>query len=112
MSKYGNKKVVFQKIKFRLKLNVFFPIFAAQCNIKILFTYTIKFNLQESFGEKGHIIKSIIYIADFQVENIVYDFKGVETEIFRIKKKLFLKKYPEFELQVVTNFMVKRGNWK
>lgn len=64
-----------------------------------------KYILQESFkkGKKTH--RAITYIADFQYQEngktIVEDFKGFETEAFKIKRKLFEKRYPDKELRIV-----------
>ena len=61
--------------------------------------------LYESFkkGKKTH--RAITYIADFQYQEngktIVEDFKGIETEAFKIKRKLFEKRYPDKELRIV-----------
>ena len=49
-----------------------------------------------STKKKG--IRAITYIADFQYEEdgrtVVEDVKGFLTEVYKLKKKLFLKKYP------------------
>lgn len=51
------------------------------------------------------------YIADFQyleespegaVSMIIEDVKGVETEVFKIKKKLFEALYPQFRLTLIS----------
>ncbi|WP_306428755.1 DUF1064 domain-containing protein [Siminovitchia terrae] len=39
------------------------------------------------------------YIADFEIRNTdgsieVVDVKGVKTDVFRMKEKMFLKRYP------------------
>lgn len=64
-----------------------------------------KFLLQESFRKNGKTYRKIDYIADFQYEEngkiVVEDVKGKETEVFRLKHKLFEKKYPELELRVI-----------
>lgn len=63
-----------------------------------------EFILQEAYvNNKGKKIRSITYRADFQIGNTVIDFKGMETEVFKIKKKLFEKLYPEYDFQVVKN---------
>lgn len=60
-----------------------------------------KFLLQESFRLDGKTHRKIEYIADFKywdVEKgswVVEDVKGVKTEVYKIKKKLFLKIYGE-----------------
>ena len=64
-----------------------------------------KFLLQESFKKNGKTYRKIEYIADFQyTENnktIVEDVKGKETEVFKLKYKLFEFKYPELELKII-----------
>lgn len=57
------------------------------------------FLLVEGFKCRGKSYRDIRYIADFAYTEVrtglqvVEDVKGVETEVFRLKKKLFLKKY-------------------
>ena len=64
-----------------------------------------RFLLQEGFKKNGKTYRKIDYIADFKyIENdkiIVEDTKGQETEIFKLKHKLFEYKYPEYELKIV-----------
>lgn len=64
-----------------------------------------KFLLQESFRKNGKTFRKIEYIADFQYEEngkiIVEDVKGKETEVFKLKRKLFEKKYPALELKII-----------
>ena len=57
--------------------------------------------LQESFKHKisGKTIRPITYIADFVVvdkdgDTTVVDIKGTETDVFKLKKKMFMYKYP------------------
>ena len=58
-----------------------------------------KFELQESFKSQGKTHRAITYIADFmyydleQKKQVVEDVKGVRTEVYKIKKKMFLKRY-------------------
>lgn len=64
-----------------------------------------KFLLQESFKKNGKTYRKIEYIADFMYEEngkiIVEDVKGKETEVFKLKHKLFEKKYPALELRII-----------
>lgn len=64
-----------------------------------------KFLLQESFKKNGNTYRKIDYVADFKyIENgktIVEDVKGLQTDVFKIKHKLFEKKYPELELRII-----------
>lgn len=64
-----------------------------------------EFILQESFKDRhGRHHRAIKYRADFKyVQNghtIIEDVKGVETAVFKIKKKLFIKKYPGLILRI------------
>ena len=64
-----------------------------------------KFLLQESFRKNGKTYRKIEYIADFQYEEngkiIVEDVKGKETEVFKLKRKLFEDKYRGLELKII-----------
>lgn len=64
-----------------------------------------RFLLQESFKKNGKTYRKIEYIADFKyIENgktIVEDVKGMQTDVFKLKHKLFEKIYPELELRIV-----------
>ena len=63
------------------------------------------FLLQEAFKKNGRTFRKIEYIADFKyIENgktIVEDVKGIQTDVFKLKHKLFEKKYPDFELRII-----------
>lgn len=56
-----------------------------------------KFELQEGFRLDGHAIRGITYVADFSYvfrgKRIVEDVKGMKTQVYSLKKKLFLHKY-------------------
>lgn len=64
-----------------------------------------EFILQKPFERDGKKERAIKYIADFEyVEDdklIVEDVKGIETEGFRLKRRLFLKRFPDIELRIV-----------
>lgn len=54
--------------------------------------------LQESFKLKGETIRAIKYVADFEYETksgelVTEDVKGVKTQVYKLKKKLFENKY-------------------
>ncbi len=56
------------------------------------------FELQEGFKDtQGRKYRPITYIADFGYTDgssrVVEDVKGMRTEVYRIKKKLFIHKY-------------------
>jgi len=57
-----------------------------------------KFLLQEAFKRNGKKYRAITYTADFRVTwkdgtVEVIDTKGYRTQVYRLKKKLFLAKY-------------------
>lgn len=60
-----------------------------------------RFLLQDEFFDKNEIKhKKIEYVADFMYidkcgKTIVEDVKGVLTDVYKIKKKMFLKKYDD-----------------
>ena len=64
-----------------------------------------RFTLQGSFQYQGKTERAIVYVADFAyMENGVYvveDVKGVQTPVFKIKRKMFLSKYPRIDFRIV-----------
>ena len=66
----------------------------------------VPFILQDSFKKNGKTYRKIEYIADFVYEEkgqtIVEDTKGMKTDVFKIKQKLFEYKYPNLTLKIVT----------
>lgn len=60
-----------------------------------------RFLLQDEFFDKNGVKhKKIEYVADFfyidkEGRNVVEDVKGVLTDVYKIKKKMFLKKYDD-----------------
>lgn len=108
MSKYHNQKIIIDGIKFDSKAEG-----RRYQELKLLqrageiedLQLQPKFLLQPSFKKNGKTYRKIEYIADFDyyVGNklIVEDVKGMETEVFKLKKKMFDYKYNDIELRVV-----------
>ena len=84
------------------------------CRLKLLlqakeiksFGLQPKYELQEGFDKNGKRHRPIAYYADFVVENLdgtmeVIDIKGFETQVFKIKRKLFEYKYPDLSLKII-----------
>lgn len=108
MNKYRNKKVIvddyifdsiqeskrYEELKLLLKANKI-------QNLEL----QPHFLLQESFKKNGKTYRKIEYIADFKYEQeeqvIVEDVKGIQTDVFKIKHKLFEKKYPNLTLKII-----------
>ena len=94
--KYGNKKVLINGIKFDSKkeANRYYELMLLQkAGIVSSLELQPRFLLQESFKKNGKTYRKIEYIADFKyIENgkiIVEDVKGFETDVFKLKNKLF-----------------------
>lgn len=65
-----------------------------------------EFELQPEFKKRNKKYRKIVYIADFMYmdrkgNKIIEDCKGMETEVFRIKRKLFEYKYPDLTLTLI-----------
>lgn len=66
-----------------------------------------RFVLQEKFTDASGVKhRAIEYVGDFSYEEcetgklVVVETKGFETQAWRIKRKLFLYRYPQYELQI------------
>lgn len=64
-----------------------------------------RYRLQDGFDKNGVRHRSIDYVADFEIHHNdgsieVVDVKGYKTQVFRIKQKMFEKKYP-YKLSIV-----------
>ena len=102
-SKYHNKKVIYKGIKFDSKKERARFITLKQLEkMGIIESLELqkKFLLQEGYtNAKGKKIRPIYYIADFYycdyIDNkwVVEDVKGVRTDVYKLKKKLFEYKY-------------------
>ena len=66
-----------------------------------------KFLLLDTFKKNGKTYKQISYYADFvyfdvySKKTIVEDVKGVKTQVYKIKRKLFEYKYPDLTIKEV-----------
>ena len=108
--KYGNKKTIVDEIIFDslAESKYYQQLKWLQEHKEILF-FRVQpvYLLQEAFEKDGEKHRRIDYIADFEVHHKdgsieVIDVKGVETDVFKIKEKMFHKKYPH-RLSVITN---------
>lgn len=109
-SKYNNKKTVLDNIKFDsqkeaerysvLKLLL-------RCGEISDLKLQPEFILQKAFKKNGKNFRAITYSADFQYFDkkknkiIIEDVKGMETEVFKLKRKIFEYKFPDFELTLI-----------
>ena len=108
MNKYYNQETIVDGIKFQSKKEA-----QRYLELKLLqkageisnVELQPKFILQEKFKKKGKTYREINYIADFKyIENgqvVVEDVKGLKTDVFQIKHKLFEYKYLDLELRII-----------
>lgn len=101
MNKYRNRKVMIDNILFDSKKEAnyytYLKLLESAGKIKNL-ELQKKFILQGKFKLNGKSIREISYIADFVYEDEdgkvhVLDTKGYRTDVYKLKKKLFMKKF-------------------
>lgn len=108
-AKYGNRKVQVDGIEFDSELEakryMQLKLLQQAGEIKNL-KLQVPFLLQEGFKKNRKTYKKIEYIADFVYEEngqtVVEDTKGIKTDVFKIKQKLFEYKYPDLNLKIIT----------
>lgn len=108
-NKYNNQKTVVDGITFDSKKEAKYysmlKILKQAGEIKD-FGLQPRYELQPAFKKNGVKYRPITYIADFVITNNdgtteIVDVKGVETQVFKIKQKLFEYMYPDLSLKVV-----------
>lgn len=65
----------------------------------LFFELQPRYRLQHPFEKDGVKHRAIDYVADFEIHHKdgsieVVDVKGTQTQVFKIKEKMFHKKYP------------------
>lgn len=107
-NKYRNNKVIVDGIEFDSKkeANRYKELkFLEKCGKISDLKLQPKFLLQEKFKKNGITHRAIYYIADFSyydIENknyVVEDTKGMKTEVYKLKKKMFEYKYHSLKLE-------------
>lgn len=101
MSKYNARKTIVDGIKFDSRKEARrykeLKLLERAGEIKNL-QLQPRFTLQESFKYQGKTERKISYVADFMYldkdgQVVVEDTKGYRTQTYKLKRKLFLKKY-------------------
>ena len=116
MSKYNSKKVEIDGIIFDSKDEALYYNCLKDKKLKfdiLDFELQPKFILQEGFKKNGKTFKPITYKGDFRVYNLdgtscIVDVKGMATDVFKIKYKMFCNKFDE-ELKLIAR-SVKYGD--
>lgn len=109
-NKYGNKKIIYDGIKFDSKKErnhyIGLKVLERAGEIKDLELQKV-FELQPSFKKNGKTYRKTTYIADFYYfsvkdnKYIVEDTKGFKTEVYKLKKKMFEYKYKDLEIKEI-----------
>lgn len=111
MNKYHSKKTKVNGITFDSKAEA-----QRYCELLLLIRHgditdlvlQPEYELIPAFKKNGKRYRKTVYKADFSyidVKNnkvIVEDVKGVKTPVYRLKKKLFEYRYPEYEILEIT----------
>lgn len=108
MPKYHNRKVENNGIVFDSQAEAkhygYLRLLEAAGDISGLHVHPV-YTLQEAFIYRGIRVRAITYEADFAYieddEQVVVDVKGVETEVFKLKAKLFKRLYPDVRFEIV-----------
>ena len=107
--KYGNKITEVNGIAFDSKKEAaYYEDLLLQQRIGAVKSIELQpeFVLQPGYEREGKKIRSIIYRADFKVTeasgHIYYvDTKGMRTQVYLIKKKMLLYRYPDIDFREV-----------
>jgi hypothetical protein len=116
MTKYNAKKTIVQGIKFDSQMEADYFLYLLEQLDKgevLAFVLQPKFEIHPAFEKRGIKFRKIEYNADFGIitlngENIIIDVKGTETAAFKLKSKMFERKFPQ-ELKLVTRAPKKFG---
>lgn len=108
MSKYRAKKTEVDGIKFdskkEAKRYIALRELEKKGNIEKLMLQP-RFLLQEGFRKNGKAYRKIEYVADFMYEQdgklIIEDVKGIKTDVYKLKQKLFEKKYQDLTIKEI-----------
>lgn len=108
MTKYRAKKTEIDGIKFdskkEAKRYIVLRALESKGEIKNL-TLQPRFLLQEGFRKNGKAYRKIEYVADFMYQQggklIVEDVKGMKTDVYKLKQKLFEKRYQDLTIKEI-----------
>lgn len=111
-TKYKSKKTEYNGIKFdsKLEVQIFKEILELKKQYDLDVTLQMPFELVPKFKLNNKSIRNMVYKADFVVkyrgETYVIDVKGLPTEAYKIKKKIFMYQYQTdiIEIKSVESF--------
>lgn len=107
MNKYRNKKTTTNGIKFDSKKEAsryLVLLSAERAGIISNLELQVPFDLIPKMKHGERTLRKIIYKADFMYSEgdkvVVEDVKGMETQVFKIKMRLFISIYPQYEFRL------------
>ena len=100
-NKYGNKKVTVDGITFDSKheASIYTELkLLERCGAIRNLQLQVPFTLLEPYEINGKKVRAVKYVADFvfineKGEQEVWDAKGMKTDVYKLKKKLFEQRY-------------------
>lgn len=104
MNKFNAQKTEINWVKFASKIEANVYSFLLSEGVEIL-ELQPKFELQEKYRHEWEAIRAINYVSDFRVlynwHEFIVEVKGMQTPEWKLKKKMFHKKFPHEKLIVV-----------
>jgi hypothetical protein len=108
VNKYKNKKTIVDGITFHSKLESDRYVFLKHLQLAGVIgglQMQVRFSICDKFKRNNKSYLQSSYIADFTYgedgKQVVEDVKGFSTDIYELKKKLVLKKYPDIVFREV-----------
>ena len=109
MSKYKSSKVIVDWYLFDSKAEAAY--YEEHKHIPWLRVHPC-YELQPAFRwDNGKKIQAITYEADFAYDNVVVDVKWLPTQAALIKRRMFMYRYPQFDLQWVVKYQWERVDY-
>jgi len=108
-NKYKNKKVIYNGIKFdsiKEKNRYIQLLYLEKAGLIKDIKLQYEFELQPAFTLNKKKIRKITYIADFYYydnklnDYVVEDVKGIRTDVYKLKKKMFEYKYQKEIIEI------------
>lgn len=108
-NKFHNEKTIVDGIKFDSKKEAnYYSNLLLLKKIGIIknIQMQVEYILQDAFDKNGIHYRKISYIADFVAEYSdgrieIIDVKGIKTDIYTLKKKLFEFKFPQLTIREI-----------
>jgi hypothetical protein len=105
--KYRNVKTTVNGILFDSKMEADYYLYLLEQKDIANLELQPKFLLMPAFKKLGRTIRKTEYIADFLItysdgSRLAIDVKGMTTQAFKIKEKLFHFNHPDLELVLIT----------